>query len=403
MGKNGTTSGDVNGDGLSDFVIVDTNYATTKAVYVVFGKTSTNSLTQANISGGNGGFAINTNGLFGDADIVGDFNGDGLDDVLFAGNNNTSTDPGKAWLIYGKTDGTVVNLSAITSGSGNQYGFVIQQGVLDSGNSTSYYNMSMMGQSVSAAGDVNGDGFADLLVSLPNADVGTAIDAGQTYVIYGGQFASGATSPIFTAANGDRIGTSGADTLVGTSGNNQMVAGAGDDTLTGNGGADVLYGGAGNDTFVLNASNVAAFANASNTTQAVMKVDGGTGIDTLKLDGSGITLDLTAITKADLGNVEIFDISGSGANTLKLNMRDVLELGQRNSFNVDASAVDSKVQLMITGDNGDFVQLTDIANWSQPVTNSTYSFGGHTYNVYNNAGAQLLIDQLIVQAGHLTA
>ena len=83
-------------------------------------------------------------------------------------------------------------------------------------------------------------------------------------------------------ANGDAIGTTGADTLTGTSGANQIVAGDGNDTLVGAGGADVLYGGRGNDTLVVNGSNITALAtNNGNAAQAIARIDGGSGTDTL--------------------------------------------------------------------------------------------------------------------------
>jgi Ca2+-binding RTX toxin-like protein len=51
-------------------------------------------------------------------------------------------------------------------------------------------------------------------------------------------------------------------------------------------------------------------------------VDGGGGIDTLKLDGAGLTLDLTKISNTRIRDIEIIDIRGSGNNTLKLNLND---------------------------------------------------------------------------------
>ena len=237
-----------------------------------------------------------------------------------------------------------------------------------------------------------GDGFADLLISdyTNNAAPGS-YNTGAVYVVYGGQFPTGSPT-VFSAAAGDKLGTAGNDTLAGTSGDNQIVAGAGDDTITGGGGADVLYGGSGNDTFVLNASNVSAFA-ATSSSQSIMRVDGGTGLDVLRLDGSGITLDLTAITHADLRSVEHFDITGSGNNTLRLSMRDVFDLGSNNAFDVNNAATDTRVQLMITGDAGDAVQLTDLGSWT---AGSTYSYGGETYRIYNAGNLQLLIDTAIV-------
>jgi hypothetical protein len=54
-------------------------------------------------------------------------------------------------------------------------------------------------------------------------------------------------------------------------------------------------------------------------------VDGGGGVDTLKLDGAGLTLDLTNISNTRIQDIEIIDIRGSGDNTLKLNLNDLLD------------------------------------------------------------------------------
>jgi hypothetical protein len=49
-------------------------------------------------------------------------------------------------------------------------------------------------------------------------------------------------------------------------------------------------------------------------------VDGGGGTDTLKLEGAGLTLDLTKISDRHIQDIEVIDITGSGDNTLKLNV-----------------------------------------------------------------------------------
>ena len=75
--------------------------------------------------------------------------------------------------MFGKADGTAVELSSINLGS-NSGGFVIN-GVLAGDNA---------GLSVSGAGDVNGDGFDDLIVGVygddPNGD-----NSGSANVIFG--------------------------------------------------------------------------------------------------------------------------------------------------------------------------------------------------------------------------
>lgn len=194
--------------------------------------------------------------------------------------------------------------------------------------------------------------------------------------------------------------------MVGNSGNNQLVAGDGGDTLTGAGGADVLYGGRGNDTIVINASNITALGtNTGNNTQAIARIDGGSGIDTLQLDGAGLLLDFSAISGPAIQNIEKIDLTGSGNNTLKLSLADMLQhFDDSNVFNSSnttsgLSATVSKNQLLVDGDAGDNVVLTDLANWTAAGTNVVATFGGvtHTYVAYNHntSAQQLLIDQLV--------
>ncbi|OJA03074.1 integrin alpha, partial [Bathymodiolus thermophilus thioautotrophic gill symbiont] len=75
---------------------------------------------------------------------AGDVNGDGLDDLI-VGAYHAESYAGKSYVVFGKTDGSAVNLSAIALGTG---GFVINGENAD----------DWSGYSVSSAGDVNGDG-----------------------------------------------------------------------------------------------------------------------------------------------------------------------------------------------------------------------------------------------------
>jgi hypothetical protein len=81
---------------------------------------------------------------------------------------------GKSYIIFGKKDSTVIELSAIASGNGTG-GFVI--------NGENANDIS--GWSVSNAGDVNGDGLDDLIVGAKLADPDSKSNAGKSYVVFG--------------------------------------------------------------------------------------------------------------------------------------------------------------------------------------------------------------------------
>ncbi|MDQ5984738.1 MAG: hypothetical protein CSYNP_00434 [Syntrophus sp. SKADARSKE-3] len=398
-------AGDVNGDGLAD-LIVGSNAPTSSygKSYVVFGKTDTSEVHLGVVAAGTGGFLIN-NGT-GAADMsgynvssAGDVNGDGLADLIvgaYKADPNGIADSGASYVVYGKTGTEQVTLNA----SGPTYvdagGTTRIAGYVINGSGASDYS----GYSVSAAGDVNGDGLADLIVGAYQADPKGLSNAGASYVIFGGMQQATAV---------DYLGTSGDDTYTGSKYSETIVTGAGNDTITGNGGSDVMYGASGNDTFIINADNVAKLS-AGVTGNNYARIDGGSGIDTIKLDGSGVMFDLTAIADQGAANpdggsrissIEKIDISGSGNNTLRVAPSDVIGMSEMNVFNAGngwtglGTQVD-KHQLVIDGNAGDIVQLAkdpNLAGWTYSGSDATY--GAQHYRIYNatdGTHAQLLIN-----------
>ena len=397
-GHRTTMLGDVNGDGLAD---VGIGSAAGAYQYVVFGTSSNTPFMLSSLSSGSpvGGFAIKGNsGNFNGIAPAGDINGDGLMDIFITNYADTvyGSAYGAGFVVFGRTGSSMVDVDTMVASDG--FRIVGWSGAGTLGATADRGTISTV--------DINGDGFADLVIGARNASPNGISPQyqyqGQTYVVYGG--ASEYTSLVYNTANGDAIGTSRDDVLGDATANrsNQFVGGLGNDTITGNGGADVMYGGAGDDTFVLNADNVAMLArNSGNGSQSIARMDGGTGMDTIRLDGAGITLDLTAIRSDVIRQVENLDISGSGSNTLKLSASDVLDMGDSNLFNVNPSALDVRKQLMVTADANDKVVLTDLANWTQATgANSTFTSNGHTYDVWNHnsKSLQLLIDHSILQS-----
>jgi len=273
-------------------------------------------------------------------------NGDGFDDVLIGarGADPNGLSSGASYVVFGQASGFGANLelSALDGTNGFQL----------SGEAAYDYS----GNSVSAAGDVNGDGFADLLIGANGADP-HGLTSGASYVVYGGDFAGAVT----------HLGTAGADTLTGTAAAETFVAGQGDDTMIGGGGADVFRGGAGNDLIQI-------------ADDAFADVDGGSGGDTLALIGDNITLDLSLLANSKLSGIETIDLVATGdassTNTLTLALGDVLNLS------------DTSNTLTVDGDNDDTVTVTD----------GTWTDGGEVagYHVYTLGAATLRIDVDII-------
>lgn len=234
-------AGDVNGDGLDDLIVgspgSDPNGELSGASFVVFGKTDGAAIELSSIEANSNevpvgfmisGVAVNDTSGRSSVSGAGDVNGDGLDDLIIGamGDDPNGSGSGASFVVYGKTSGEMVELSDVQHGIG---GFVIN-GVGEDDNS---------GWSVSGAGDVNGDGFADLLVGAP-FDSPNGSSSGASFVVFGDNFTQSVTN----------VGTTDGETLTGTIENDIIFAGEGDDTINGTPGEDRLSGGNGADVFI---------------------------------------------------------------------------------------------------------------------------------------------------------
>ncbi len=304
-------AGDINGDGFADLLVGSSGSLNVppKAA-VIFGHAApfTADFALAALNGTNGFRITGENNADRASQIhsAGDVNGDGFDDFIVGASLAGANDAGAAYLVFGKSGsfGATFSLASVDGTNGFKIGGIAAD--------------DFAGTTPRGAGDVNGDGFDDLVLGARGADPGGRSQAGQAYVIFGSETGA-VTHP----------GDGNANTLTGDAGANVIIGGRMGDTLVGHGGADVLRGGEGDD--VLAVSDL-----------TFKRVDGGLGTDTLRLDGAGLALNLAALNQFQLRSIEAVDLTGSGNNALTLTPLDVLSLsGESNTLTVFGNAGDS--------------------------------------------------------------
>lgn len=234
-GRSVSAAGDINGDGVDDVIIgaflADPNGNASGRSYVVFGSTNgfASPIALSTLNGSNG-FVLNGEV---EADragwsvaAAGDVNGDAIDDLIigaiFASPNGNRS--GRSYVVFGSDQGfsSPFELTALNGSNG----FVLNGEALD----------DESGQSVSGAGDINGDGIDDLIIGAPFADP-NGTDSGRSYVVFGSEnaFSNPFELSSLNGSNGVMIDGEAADDYSGAS-----VSAAGD--INGDGIDDLAIG-----------------------------------------------------------------------------------------------------------------------------------------------------------------
>jgi hypothetical protein len=227
-------AGDINGDNFDDIIIGAWRYSSyTGRVYVYFGaeETSMDSLVDIIFDGKivdeNFGFAVSN---------AGDFNGDNIDDMII-GARRFNSNTGCANIYFGAENSSLDNSEDIVFiGEGDYNNF---------------------GRSVSNAGDVNGDGYDDIIIGAEGYNSHT----GRVYIYFGSSEAimdsipdvilegeeRGSRYGFFISSAGDVNGDNFADVIVGAPGYNSRTGRAyiyfGADGFTMDNNADVIVDG----------------------------------------------------------------------------------------------------------------------------------------------------------------
>ena len=181
LGISVSTAGDVNGDGFSDIVVGANNYSNAEtwegAVYIYHGSptginTTAAIMMESNQAQAQMGFSVA---------CAGDVNGDGYSDVivgvwLF---DNPEINEGVAYIYHGSATGISGTIATIVEA--NQ-------------------SASNFGIAVAGAGDVNGDGYSDVIVGAEDYDNGQT-DEGVAFIYLGSAAGINSTAQTFVEGN----------------------------------------------------------------------------------------------------------------------------------------------------------------------------------------------------------
>ncbi|MBP9095756.1 MAG: FG-GAP repeat protein, partial [Ignavibacteria bacterium] len=281
-------AGDVNGDGYADIIIGSPYNSNKGKIYLYYGGPGLNNSYDAAVSGGTAGdwFGVS-------AACAGDVNGDGLSDFIVGANGNdaAANNAGAAYLFFGRTSINYSSSLTLTgTGAGDAFGSVVSSagdvngdgysdvlvsaflndaGGVDAGRVYCYFGGASMnnvvdvtftgqagsdefGRGINSAGDVNGDGYSDIIIGAPNND-GGATNAGRVYIYYGGSSVDNTADKTITsiyantnfgysvAGIGDVNGDAFDDVIVGIPQSNRTAANYG--------AADVYFGGINMDIY----------------------------------------------------------------------------------------------------------------------------------------------------------
>lgn len=220
--------GDINGDGVDDMIIGEPYYNENRGrAVVVFGQTSDYPSMTADSAGSSYGFTLHCDSqaksyLGFSVSGGGDYNGDGINDILVGGYHATATWKGKVAVIWGRNSSNPWTDIDVLDSIDPSVGVVF----------TGSYNYEAFGYVVEHIGDFNGDSYDDFMIGASGfkSPSTSSFSKGAYYIVFGRNSSTFWTSEDISAENSLRIIGSGDGGFFGRQGssagdfNNDSIA-----------------------------------------------------------------------------------------------------------------------------------------------------------------------------------
>ena len=270
---------------------------------------------------------------------AGDFNGDGFEDLV-VGAPAVGSSAGAVYVLFGSNTpfSADVRLSSLNGSNGIQ--------MLGSAGERA-------GTSVSSAGDVNHDGFSDIVIGAPSADPASRIDAGSVYVVFGRSsgFSSTLALSSLNGTNGFRLNGVAVNDAAGAS-----VAGTGD--VNYDGFADIIVGAAGADPNSKSGAGSAYVVLGKSSFASVVELSNLSGANGFRLDGSAAG-DEFGFSVASAGDINrdgyselLIGAPGASPNSLPQSGSTYLVFGAANfSASTNVSSLTGTNGFRLDGEN----------------------------------------------------